>query len=132
MTERPLWDANDPSEQGRRTDVNFRVGRCGRFEWTVDGEDQYVQFLPPFMADLSMPAEVLARSMDYAGIETAVLQNDKIYGNLAEDFAAAALACPAGSSAWRRWRNPSATVTSSSPCLLTRWNGWACGASTLR
>ena len=90
VTERPLWDPADPSEAGRRRDVSFRVGRCGRFEWTVDGEDQYVQFLPPYMADMSMPAEVLARGMDYAGIETAVLQNDKIYGNLAEDFAAAA------------------------------------------
>jgi predicted TIM-barrel fold metal-dependent hydrolase len=94
VTERPLWDPNDPSEAGRRTDVNFRVGRCGRFEWTVAGEDQYVQFLPPYMADMSMPAEVLARQMDYAGIETAVLQNDKIYGNLAEDFAAASVAYP--------------------------------------
>jgi predicted TIM-barrel fold metal-dependent hydrolase len=90
VTERPLWDPNDCSEAGRRTDRNFRVGRCGRFEWTVEGEDYYVQFLPPYMADMSMPAEVLVRSMDYAGIATAVLQNDKIYGNLAEDFAQAA------------------------------------------
>jgi predicted TIM-barrel fold metal-dependent hydrolase len=53
-----------------------------------------VQFLPPYMADLSMPAEVLIRQMDYAGIEMAVLQNDHIYGNLAEDFGAAAKAHP--------------------------------------
>ena len=94
VTERPLWDADDPTEAGRKTDVNFRVGRCGRFEWTVGGEDQYVQFLPPQMADLSMPAEVLVRSMDYAGVRTAVLQNDKIYGDLAGDFAAAAASYP--------------------------------------
>ena len=87
VTARPLWDAKDPSEAGRRTDVAFRVGRTGRFEWTVDGEDQYVQFLPPHMTDLSAPAEVIVRDMDYAGIETAILQNDHIYGNLAEDFA---------------------------------------------
>lgn len=91
---RPLWDPKDPSEAGRRTDVNFHVGRAGRFEWTVDGEDQYVQFLPPHMADLSAPAEVIVRDMDYAGIEAAILQNDHIYGNLAEDFAAAAKAYP--------------------------------------
>lgn len=90
VTGRPLWDPNDSSEAGRRTDRNFRVGRCGRFEWTVDGEDQYVQFLPPYMADMAMPAEVLARAMEYAVIETAVLQNDKIYGDLAEDFSQAA------------------------------------------
>jgi predicted TIM-barrel fold metal-dependent hydrolase len=53
-----------------------------------------VQFLPPYMADLSMPAEVLIAQMDYAGIEAAILQNDHIYGNLAEDFAQAAKAYP--------------------------------------
>ena len=91
---RPLWDPDDPSESGRRLDVNFRVGRTGRFEWTVDGEDQYVQFLPPHMADLSAPAEVVVRDMDYAGIATSILQNDHIYGDLAEDFHAAATAYP--------------------------------------
>ncbi|MEO8713586.1 MAG: amidohydrolase family protein [Acetobacteraceae bacterium] len=93
VSERPLWAQDDPSEAGR-TDVGFRVGRCGRFEWRSGGEAQFVQFLPPAMADLSMPADVLARQMDYAGIETAVLQNDHIYGDLAEDFAAAASAHP--------------------------------------
>jgi len=93
VSERPLWAPDDPSEAGQ-TDVDFRVGRCGRFEWRAGGEVQFVQFLPPAMEDLSMPAGVLARQMDYAGIETAVLQNDHIYGNLAEDFAAAALAFP--------------------------------------
>jgi predicted TIM-barrel fold metal-dependent hydrolase len=46
------------------------------------------------MADLSAPAEVVVRDMDYAGIATAILQNDHIYGNLAEDFAAAAKTYP--------------------------------------
>ncbi len=91
---RPLWMANDPSESGRRTDVDFHVDTCGRFAWECDGEAQYVQFLPPYMADLSMPAEVLVRGMDYAGIEMAILQNDHIYGNLARDFASAQVAHP--------------------------------------
>lgn len=39
---RHLWDVTDPSEAGRATDVDFRVGRMGRFEWTVDDEDYYV------------------------------------------------------------------------------------------
>lgn len=88
VTERALWSADDATEAGRR-DVGFRVGRCGRFEWEVNGEAQYVQFLPPYMADMSAPAEVITRQMDYAGVATAVLQNDHIYGDLAEDFAAA-------------------------------------------
>ncbi|MFI5012431.1 MAG: amidohydrolase family protein [Hyphomicrobiales bacterium] len=91
---RPLWKRDDPSPAGRSLDVDFRVGRCGRFEWRAGCEAQYVQFLPPYMADLSMPAEVLIRQMDYAGIETAILQNDHIYGNLAEDFAQAGKAHP--------------------------------------
>lgn len=93
VRERPLWAEDDPSEAGRR-DVDFRVGRCGRFEWNSGGEAQYVQFLPPAMENLSISAGVLARQMDYAGIATAVLQNDHIYGDLAEDFAAAAHAYP--------------------------------------
>lgn len=93
VTTRPLWLAEDSSVSGRR-DVNFRVGRCGRFEWEADSESQYVQFLPPYMADMSAPAEVIVRQMDYAGIATAILQNDHIYGDSAEDFAAAARRYP--------------------------------------
>ena len=46
-TERPLWDANDPSEDGRARDVKFGAGSFGRFEWEAGGERYYVQFLPP-------------------------------------------------------------------------------------
>jgi predicted TIM-barrel fold metal-dependent hydrolase len=94
IKERALWDPDDPSPAGRATDVGFRVGSCGRFEWETAGEATYVQFLPPHMADLSAPPEVMVASMDYAGISTSILQNDHIYGNLAEDFAAAGKAYP--------------------------------------
>jgi hypothetical protein len=50
VADRPLWDPNDPSPAGRR-DVNFHVGTHGRYEWTAGGEDQYVQFLAPWMED---------------------------------------------------------------------------------
>lgn len=93
VTERPLWDAHDPSPAGRR-DVGFRVGRFGRFEWTVGQDDYYVQFLPPWMDDLSMNADRLVAMMDYAGIGAALLQNDHIYGNLGTYFAEAAKAHP--------------------------------------
>jgi predicted TIM-barrel fold metal-dependent hydrolase len=94
VTERPLWEAGDPSETGRARDVRFRVGRFGRFEWERAGERYYVQFLPPHMQDLSAPPEGMVVEMDYAGIATAVLQNDHIYGNLAEYFADAARRWP--------------------------------------
>ena len=88
VTQRPLWATDDASVAGR-CDVGFRVGRCGRFEWEADGESHYVQFLPPYMTDMSASAEVIVRQMDYAGVATAVLQNDHIYGDLAELFAEA-------------------------------------------
>jgi predicted TIM-barrel fold metal-dependent hydrolase len=70
--------------------VSFSAGSFGRFQWTKDGESYYVQFLPPWMDDLSLSPDKLIASMDHAGIAAAVLQNDHIYGNLAEDFADAA------------------------------------------
>src|SRR5262245_9765543 len=76
VPERPLWRADDPSETGRAADVHFRVGRFGRFEWERGGECYYVQFLPPHMRDLCAPPDGMIVEMDYAGVETAVLQND--------------------------------------------------------
>jgi predicted TIM-barrel fold metal-dependent hydrolase len=87
VTDRPLWKADDPSEAGRALDVGFRVGRFGRFEWEAGGERCYVQFLPPHMHDLHAPPEGMLVEMDYAGVGTAVLQNDHIYGDLADYFA---------------------------------------------
>ncbi|MCP8937578.1 amidohydrolase [Alsobacter sp. SYSU M60028] len=94
VTERMLWNPDDPSEAGRATDVTFSPDRHGRVGWEKDGERYYVQFLPPYMTDLSAPAETIVAQMDYAGIATSILQNDHIYGNLAEDFAAAGRAYP--------------------------------------
>jgi predicted TIM-barrel fold metal-dependent hydrolase len=94
VTERMLWDANNPSEAGRQADVAFAPGQCGRMEWEKAGERYYVQFLPPHMQDLSAPADVIATQMDYAGIAVSILQNDHIYGNLAEMFAAAGKSHP--------------------------------------
>jgi predicted TIM-barrel fold metal-dependent hydrolase len=88
ITERALWDADDPSPAGAQ-DVSFSAGKFGRFRWEKDGESYYVQFLPPWMEDLSMSADKLVAMMDHAGIATAVLQNDHIYGNLGEYFAQA-------------------------------------------
>jgi len=93
VTERMLWEADDPSPAGAK-DVAFSAGRFGRYQWQKDGEDYYVQFLPPWMEDLSISADQVVASMDHAGISACVLQNDHIYGNLAEDFAEAAARYP--------------------------------------
>jgi predicted TIM-barrel fold metal-dependent hydrolase len=94
VAERPLWNPDDPSEAGRARDTNFRVGRFGRLEWDSKGESYYVQFLPPYMHDLHAPPESMVVEMDYAGVKTVVLQNDHIYGNLAEYFADASKRFP--------------------------------------
>lgn len=94
VSERPLWKAEDPSIAGRAMDKKFRVGRNGRFEWEHAGEQHYVQFLPAYMQDLSAPPDAMVADMDYTGIRTVVLQNDHIYGDLAEYFAAASKQFP--------------------------------------
>jgi len=86
-TEAHLWSPDDPSENGRKCDINFRVGRYGRFEWEKGSESYYLQFLPPHMHDMSSLPEFMIAEMDYAGIDAVVLQNDHIYGNLACYFA---------------------------------------------
>ena len=94
VKERILWKADDPSEAGRARDTGFRVGRFGRFEWGRGADAQYVQFLPTYMHDLDAPPDEMVVAMDYAGIESVVLQNDHIYGNNAEYFADAAKRFP--------------------------------------
>ena len=41
-----LWDGRNPGQDGL-CEVNFRVGRFGRLEWTKNAEDYYIQFMPP-------------------------------------------------------------------------------------
>ncbi len=95
VEERHLWLPTDHSEAGRAVDVEFRVGRYGRYEWQARGERYYLQFLPPSMQEMAAPPEFMITQMDYAGVDTVVLQNDHIYGNLAEYFAEAAARHPA-------------------------------------
>ena len=75
-------------------DVDFRVGRCGRFEWTADGEDVYLQFFPPSLQTMASPPELMLQQMARAGVDRAVLQNARLYGRLNEFFAAAVRAYP--------------------------------------
>ena len=66
---RRLSDHREVTQQtlhdGRLTDpsslyaVNFRVGRFGRFEWTANGTDLYLQFFPPTLQAMDSPAEFM-------------------------------------------------------------------------
>ena len=89
ISERHLWDSDDPSETGRKEDLDFRVDGNGRLAWTVAGEDHYVQFLSPGTRHCDSPAETIIAQMDYIGVETMVLQNDHLYGNSSGIFKAA-------------------------------------------
>lgn len=81
IQEKMLWDPADPSLKGKY-DVSFRIGEFGRFEWTKDGVDYYIQYLPPSLQDMIAPPGLLKAMMDYAGVEKAVLQCGSTYGNL--------------------------------------------------
>jgi len=63
-------------------DVNFRIGKFGKLEYTKNGEEYYTQWMPPTLPDLSSSAEYMVAQMDYVGVDRAVLQHDRIYGKL--------------------------------------------------
>src|ERR671931_897703 len=46
VAEQTLHDGSLAGPESLR-EVGFRVGRYGRFEWTADGEEVYIQFFPP-------------------------------------------------------------------------------------
>ncbi|MCA1647562.1 MAG: amidohydrolase [Chloroflexi bacterium] len=81
----------DPSSLG---DVDFRVGQFGRFEWTADGADLYLQFFPPSLQTMHSPPEFMAQQLARAGVDRAVLQNARPYGRLNDYFAEAVRAYP--------------------------------------
>ena len=63
-------------------DVGLRGGGFGRLAWTADGEECYLQYLPPTLVNLSAPPELMVAQMDYVGVDRAVLQTGHLYGRL--------------------------------------------------
>jgi predicted TIM-barrel fold metal-dependent hydrolase len=76
-----LADPADRTLAGLR-EVDFRVGGHGRFVWTARGATYAKQYLPPCLADLAHPPDMLVAQMDYAGIDRAVLHTDHVMGRL--------------------------------------------------
>jgi len=76
-----LWDKSRPGIDGKK-DVDFRAGKFGRYEWTVDGKDYCKQYMPVSLKDMKASPEFLIAQMDYVGIDMAVLQRGHIYGKL--------------------------------------------------
>jgi predicted TIM-barrel fold metal-dependent hydrolase len=81
VEEETLWDPTDSSLKGR-FEVDFQVGRFGRFEWRKEGVSYYIQYFPPSMQDMEAPPEWLKVEMEYAGVSRAVLQCGSVYGKL--------------------------------------------------
>jgi len=86
ITAPTLWDPQDPTLKGR-WDTKFHAGAMGRMEWTYEGEDYYIQLMPPSLQDNTAPPELLLAAMDLAGVDRAVLQFG--YGNVNDYFAEA-------------------------------------------
>ena len=86
VEEPTLWDGKDPSVKGL-SQVSFRVGRFGRIEWTKDGVDYYIYWMPPSLQEMTAPPELMLAHMDYIGVDKAVLQNGHPYGRLNDYFA---------------------------------------------
>ena len=72
FTEQTLFDGVDFSLNGL-TEVNYRSAGFGRFTWTVDETDYYLQYLPPSSAVMSASPELMIAQMDYVGVDKAVL-----------------------------------------------------------
>ena len=76
-----LCQENDFSLAGLNK-VDFRGAGYGRMAWTFNGNDNYIQYLPPNITGLSAPPELMIAQMDYVGIDKAVLQTGHLYGRL--------------------------------------------------
>ncbi len=61
-------------------DVDFRVGRNGQLDFTVDGENYRSQYMPVGMQEIVAPPELMLAQMQYAGVDHCVLQAGWGYG----------------------------------------------------
>jgi predicted TIM-barrel fold metal-dependent hydrolase len=75
-----LFRKGDNTWNGLRNDILFRVGTYGRLEFTVDGEDYFVQYYPVGMATIQADPELMLAQMSYIGVDHCVLQAGPTYG----------------------------------------------------
>ncbi len=66
------------------TDVGLSIGRFGRIDFTTDGEDYYIQYMPVGMQDYVAPPELMLAQMTYAGVDHCILQAGGAYGAMTE------------------------------------------------
>ncbi|MGE3652342.1 MAG: amidohydrolase family protein, partial [Reyranellaceae bacterium] len=78
-----LFRAGDEGWRGL-ADVDFRVGRFGQLEFTHDGEDYAIQYMPAGMQELTAPPELMLAQMMNAGVDHCLLQAGGGYGAMTE------------------------------------------------
>ena len=78
-----LYRADDAGWSGL-TDVDFRVGRFGQLEFTHEGEDHVIQYMPVGMQEMAAPPELMLAQMMYAGVDHCLLQAGGSYGAMTE------------------------------------------------
>jgi predicted TIM-barrel fold metal-dependent hydrolase len=74
-----LFDGKDNSWAGLK-EMNFRVGKYGRLDFTVDGEDYHSQYMPVGMQEFVAPPELMLANMEIAGVDHTILQTGWGYG----------------------------------------------------
>ena len=75
-----LFRAGTYAWDGLRDDIDFRVGPHGRIEFTIEGEDHYVQYMPVAMAEIESTPEFMITQMNAAGVDHCILQAGFTYG----------------------------------------------------
>jgi predicted TIM-barrel fold metal-dependent hydrolase len=78
-----LFRAGDEGWSGL-ADVDFRVGRFGQLEFTHEGEDYGVQYMPVGMQEMVAPPELMLAQMMNAGVDHCLLQAGGGYGAMCE------------------------------------------------
>jgi len=73
-------------------DVNFRMGRYGQADVTVDGVEYCMQLYPPGLENLEATPERMIAEMNTAGVDMGVLQSDHVYGSCINDYYAESMA----------------------------------------
>ena len=75
-----LLDGSMPRGFAALKEADFRATEFGRFEWAVDGEDYFKQYMPPSVVDMKFTADDLIAEMDYAEVDWALLHRTPYLG----------------------------------------------------
>jgi len=67
-------------------DVNFRVGKYGRYYWTKHGKECWLQRFPAIMVEMEWPPEQMIAFMDIAGVAKVVLQSGYMEINYCREY----------------------------------------------